>query len=99
MVKKRNEAGADAAALECRDLTGMDSWRPVSLRPHSFGLLRRQPGTLRRCGGGDEAAWGGRKNSGRASRAAGGRRVATVAKGAPPGSQGPRNPATAAGST
>src|SRR3990170_9093623 len=41
-----NEAGADAAALECRDLAGMDPWRPASLRPCSFGFLRRQPGAL-----------------------------------------------------
>src|SRR3990172_11495848 len=46
-----NEAGADAAALECRDLAGMDPWRPASLRPRSFGLLRRQPGALGDAGG------------------------------------------------
>ena len=29
-VRAGNEAGGGAAALECRDLPGMDLWRPAS---------------------------------------------------------------------
>src|SRR3990170_6262078 len=55
--------------------------RPIAMVPAT--------GDPRRCGGGDEAACGARKELRRAEPAASGRKVASVAEGTPPRARGP----------